>query len=276
MSAQILLDTSPGLIQQDHTQSLTNPAEKRMIGNSSSSNPLFNNTNKNEIGNLDSLNSPLPSPFGGSATGRTNITLNDFSVGSASNIPLPSSYGAYSYGSSSWFRPGMTREEYVLRQAEEAKMREYNREEQESRLRRQLEVEKGIRKGIYSLFNESQNYLPKVLAEDSDPIDILSIPPIETPTLPKTSSSSNLPDSPKTLTSDELFEQELKTQRAAAEALENSERKQLELDALKKRENDRKRWLQQRAEAERGAKLFQLSPSLQLKDKMLKEGWCLL
>ncbi|MDR1268183.1 MAG: DUF1080 domain-containing protein, partial [Planctomycetaceae bacterium] len=50
----------------------------------------------------------------------------------------------------------------------------------------------------------------------------------------------------------------------------------LELDALKKRENDRKRWLQQRAEAERGAKLFQLSPSLQLKDKMLKEGWCLL
>ncbi|MDR0337042.1 MAG: DUF1080 domain-containing protein [Planctomycetaceae bacterium] len=281
LSAQILLDSSPGLIQRDSTSNLTNPAtEKTTIRNVSPFNPLFNNQNKNEIGNLDSLNSPLSSPWGGSASGKTNITLGDFSVGSSSNIPLPS-YGAYSYGHSSWFRPGMTREEYVLRQAEEAKLREYNREEQESRLRRQLEVEKGIRAGIYSLFDESQNYLPKVLVEDSKHSPHLSLPSIgnsaET-SVPSTITSlpTDLPDSPKTLTPDELAEQELKAQRATVEALEDAGQRQRELEALQKREDERKRWLQQRAEAERGAKLFQLSPSLQLKDKMLKEGWCLL
>lgn len=288
LSAQILLDSSPGLIQQNPTQNPTAPPENRTINNPPPFyNPFADNTKTSDIGNLDSLNSPptLPSPFGGFATGRTGITLNDFSVGTTSNIP---SYGTYSYGGSSWFRPGMTREEYVLRQAEEARIREYHREEQDNRLRRQLEVEKGIRNGIYSLFDESYHYLPKVLAEEIDSLEALpaspttetsapstttTTPPITQPSPPSQSSDSN---SPKPLTPDELFEQEQKTRKASAEALDDSEQKKRELEALQKRENDRKRWLQQRAEDERGTKLFELPPSLRLKDKMLKEGWCLL
>ncbi|MDR2114778.1 MAG: DUF1080 domain-containing protein [Planctomycetaceae bacterium] len=286
LSAQILLDSTPGLVQQNTTSQLTNPAENKTSNKTSGDsspfyNPFFDNTKKTDFGNLDSLNSSptLPSPFSGSATGKLGVTPNDFSVGTTSNVP---SYGTFYGTSRSFFRPGMTREEYVLRQAEEARMREYNREEQESMLRRQLEIEKGIRNGIYSLFNESYHYLPKVLAEDFDSAENLSTSqsaPSKNSSLSNSSdssASSNSSNSPKLLTPDELFEQELKAQKIAAEALEDSEQKQRELEALKKRENDRKRWLQQRAEAEHGAKLFNLSPSLRLKDKMLKEGWCLL
>jgi hypothetical protein len=288
LSAQILLDSPSGLTQQNPTSQPNNLIGNGNTENSSSFyNPFFNNnTKKPEIGQLDSLNSPLPSPLGGTTSGKTNITLGDFSVG-PSTSPYP--YTMPSYGGSSRFRPGMTREEFVLRQAEEARMKEYHREEQESQLRKQLEVEKGIRQGIHLLFNESQNYLPKVLSNDSDSTDVLPIPETktspQTPTLSKKQSPSNLSDlssppnslnSPKILTPDEQFELELKTKRAELDALENSERKQLELKALQKRENDRKRWLQLRAEAERGAILFEMDPMLRLKDKMLKEGWSLL
>jgi hypothetical protein len=280
LSAQILLNSPSGLTQPNQTSQPTTD----LMGNgslehsSSLYNSLFNNnTKKPEIGKLDSLNSPIPAPLGGAASGRTSITLGDFSVGPPS-YPYP--YNTPSYGGSSRLRSGMTREEYVLRQAEEARIREYNREEQENQLRKQLEVEKGIRQGIYLLFNESQNYLPKVLSENSDSIDVFPIP--ETKTSPKMSalSKTSLPsDSPKptkTLTRDEQIELELKTKRTELEALEDSERKQQELNILQKRENDRKRWLQQRAEAERGAILFEVNPMLQLKDKMLNEGWSLL
>ncbi|MDR0704421.1 MAG: DUF1080 domain-containing protein [Planctomycetaceae bacterium] len=289
--AQILLDSPSGLTKQNQTSQPNDWMRNGNVDNSSSLyNSLFNNnTKKPEIGKLDSLNSPLPQPLGGNTSGKTNITLGDFSVGPPS-YPYP--YNVTPYSGSSRFRPGMTREEYVLRQAEEARIREYNREEQESQLRKQLEVEKGIRQGIYSLFNESQNYLPKVLSENSGSLDVVPIPETKTSpktsALPKTSRSSdspdlsnplNLPNSPtptKTLTHDEQLELELKTKRDKLEELEDSERKQQELNALQKRENDRKRWLQQRAEAERGAALFAVDPMLQLKDKMLKEGWSLL
>ncbi|MDR1483282.1 MAG: hypothetical protein LBT09_00510, partial [Planctomycetaceae bacterium] len=276
LSAQILLDSPSGLTQPNLSSQPNDLMGHGTIENSPSLyNPLFNNsTKKPEIGKLDSLNSPFSPPLGGTASGRTNITLDDFSVGSSS-YPYPSNIP--SYGGSSRFRPGMTREEYVLRQAEEARIREYNREEQESQLRKQLEVEKGIRQGIYLLFNESQNYLPKVLSADSDSTDVFPIP--ETKPSPQTLASSKTPtfsDSPKILTHDEQLELELKIKRAELEALENSERKQLELEALQRRENDRKRWLQLRAEAERGTVLFAVDPMLRLRDKMLKEGWCLL
>ncbi|MDR2755359.1 MAG: DUF1080 domain-containing protein [Planctomycetaceae bacterium] len=280
LSAQILLDSSPSLVQQNSKQQSINPAENKTDNSFQFYNSFLNNTEKNEIGNLNSFGYSS-SPTLGSSVGKNDITINDFSVGTTSNLP---SYNSQFYGNSNWFRPGMTREEYVLRQAEAARMREYNREEQESRLRRQLEIEKGIRSGIYSLFNESQHYLPKVLAEDIDSADVSIMSPIVSP---KTSSPSNLSSgsdellnpssgSPTPLNADERFEQELKNQKNAVEALENPEQRQRELEALQKRENDRKRWLQQQAEAERGAKLFNLHPSLRLKEKTLKEGWCLL
>ncbi|MDR2439171.1 MAG: DUF1080 domain-containing protein [Planctomycetaceae bacterium] len=284
LPAQILLDSSPGLIQPNPKQQSIRPAENNTINNPSSFyNSLLDNTQKNGTGSFNSYNSSptFPSTFEGSVTGKNNITINDFSIGTASDIP---SYDFPFYDNSSWFRPGMTREEYVLRQAQEARMREYNRQERESRLRRQLEVEKGIRSGIYSLLNESEHYLPNVLTEDltENPDDVSQMSPtnpskIPTPHVPNSDNSPNSV-SPKSqpLTADELFEQELKTQKTRVEALEDPEQKQRELESLQKRENDRKRWLQQRADAERGAKLFNLPPSLRLKEKMLKEGWCLL
>ncbi|MDR1964389.1 MAG: hypothetical protein LBQ50_11465, partial [Planctomycetaceae bacterium] len=278
-----MLDSTPGLLQQNSTQKSTKSA-----GNGLSSplyNPLFGNPKKTEMENLNPGYSPLPSLFGSppSSLGNTNITPGDFSVGDPSyNIP---SYGTPFYNPPSRFRRGMTREEYVLQQAEEARMKEFNREEQENRLRKQYEVEKEIRKGIYSLFNESGHQLPKVLSETSETSDSVgnssipvteTLPPSKTPSLPDLpglpDTSKSLADASESLTPEERTEQELKAKKTELEALEDSEQKQRELKALQQRENERKRWLQQRAEAERGTTLFELPPALRLKDQMLKEG----
>ncbi|MDR0869724.1 MAG: DUF1080 domain-containing protein [Planctomycetaceae bacterium] len=191
------------------------------------------------------------------------------------NPGLPAYSPSYSAPSGSSFRirPGMTREEIVRAMAEERRMKNIEQEEQQDKMWQNFRVKKEIQKSVASLFQETESFRPKQLTKDSVPQTLETTAELlkETPKVPDTVKR----DAP-VLSEDERIAQEVKAKREALEKLEDSEQKQKDLEALKRREEARQRWQQQRAEAERGANLFEIPPSLRLKDQALKDGWCLL
>ncbi|MDR3183290.1 MAG: DUF1080 domain-containing protein [Planctomycetaceae bacterium] len=72
-------------------------------------------------------------------------------------------------------------------------------------------------------------------------------------------------------TEDERLNRELKQARIAAEAVADPDRRAAELEAVKKREESRKKWLERRSLAEYGAEPF-ITPIL--RSEYLQGGWC--
>lgn len=193
----------------------------------------------------------------------------------------PRSYrpGGYTPGLGTW-RPNMTREEIVRQRQLEALRRDAKSKEATRKLLRDFQVRQD---SIDYLLGDQ--YLPQVLKKpDPQALETLenefekqAIPaPSHTPAPTQTENRNEDPLEKEEpfLTEEQILEKEYQEHLKALEELQDPNERLRQRQAIERRIEARRRWLEKRAEAERGADFFQITPQTQLTDEMLKEGWC--
>jgi hypothetical protein len=299
LTAQILLGTSPLSRSTDFRGQPMGQQNPSGGGITLGGLPLIMDSQPNSgLGGSDSANYSLPPLLNGTRPGSSSpgININDFSVGEPTlnspsyGVPLYGGSGGYGGDSGNSFQyHRKSREEIVRMKQEEAIRSEMIRQENETRLIREIEAKKGIQLGIKSLLGEIGNQLPQIYDTEISPnisssennrpqtqktLQAMNAAGMPSSNRPLTPSPDTLATSPSASSAEEQPDSELKSKRSELEKMENSERKQQELLVLQRREETRKRILAQRAEIERGTTLFQ--PQLQLRNNLLDEGWCTL
>ena len=204
----------------------------------------------------------------------------------------------------SLFRPKMSRDEILRARQAEAWRRRTELESQEQmllyrqRVRDEVEaVLRNLRTDLFGELDEMPVNLRKTQAVDkskgvsekketenrmiarpsspSTPMRSDRSTPGSRPGLGNRPTSGEQPtpnDRPKT--EDEIFEADIRKKKAEIEQIENAEERQRQKEFLQQREESRRKFLERRAEAEKGAAFFAVAPELRLSEQQLKTGWC--